>query len=121
MYAKTHGNFYPGEQKDRGYQWPVNKTAHRFGYGEKIELKGAEKAIQPERVETSFPKTVIVKKAVEDFKAVTGEPLGKPKNLGQGPLPVPKDFVFGVKSLPDPKDNWNAAKCITGEPTKATL
>lgn len=34
MYIKTHGNFASGEQKDRGYTWNFDKTAHRFGYGE---------------------------------------------------------------------------------------
>jgi len=62
-------------------------------------LKGAEQAINTERVDSSFPKTVIVKKTVEDFKAVTSDPLGKPKNLGQGKPPVPPDFAFGVKNV----------------------
>jgi len=35
MYKKTHGNFGPGEQKDREYFWPIDKTTYRFGYGEK--------------------------------------------------------------------------------------
>jgi hypothetical protein len=34
MYIKTHGNFASGEQRDRGYTWNFDKTAHRFGYGE---------------------------------------------------------------------------------------
>jgi len=25
LYKKTHGNYDPGEQKKRDYQWPVNK------------------------------------------------------------------------------------------------
>ena len=41
-------------------------TNHAFGYGEKRLLKGAQTAIMPERMEESFPKTVIVKKIVED-------------------------------------------------------
>lgn len=36
MYKKTHGNFAPGEQKDREYQWPVDKSTYRFGYGEQV-------------------------------------------------------------------------------------
>lgn len=57
-------------------------TAHPFGYGEKRILNGAAKAVMPERVEESFPKTVIVKKIVEDQKAVTTDMLGTVKNLG---------------------------------------
>lgn len=71
MYNKTHGNFAPGEQKDRNYNWPVNKAQHRFGYGEQKFPNGAAMAIHNERFESAFPKTVIVKKTVEDHKAVT--------------------------------------------------
>ena len=45
-------------------------------------LAGAAKSIQPERIEESFPKTVIVKKIVEDQKTVTADMLGTVKNLG---------------------------------------
>jgi hypothetical protein len=34
MYTKTHGNFAPGEQRSREYNWNLDKTKHRFGYGE---------------------------------------------------------------------------------------
>ena len=34
MYNKTHGNFAPGEQRNRDYNWKVDTTSHRFGYGE---------------------------------------------------------------------------------------
>ena len=71
MYIKTHGNFASGEQKDRNYNWPVDKTAHRFGYGEQRLVNGAAMSVHAERFENSFPKTVIVKKTVEDVKAVT--------------------------------------------------
>lgn len=75
MYKKTHGNFGPGEQRSREYDWASNPRvaagtsnvkAHAFGYGEQKLLNGAAKSIQPERIEESFPKTVIVKKIVED-------------------------------------------------------
>ena len=80
MYKKTHGNFGPGEQKTRDYDWNANTKisggtgnilAHPFGYGEQRLLAGAAKSIQPERIDESFPKTVIVKKIVEDQKTVT--------------------------------------------------
>jgi len=35
MYKKTHGNFAPGEQKNRQYTWDLDVTKHKFGYGEK--------------------------------------------------------------------------------------
>ena len=75
MYQKTHGNFGPGEQRTRDYDWQANPRvaegtgtvlAHPFGYGEQKLLNGAAKSVMPERIEENFPKTVIVKKIVED-------------------------------------------------------
>jgi len=39
-------------------------------------------ALHSERLEEQFPKTVIVKKTVEDHKGVASDILGKSKNLG---------------------------------------
>lgn len=74
-------------------------------------------SIHAERFENTFPKTVIVKKTVEDVKAVASDILGQSKNLGQGKPPVPEDHVFGVKNIVG-NHVWNAAKCIHGEPTE---
>lgn len=49
MYKKTHGNFAPGEQKERDYYWPVDKSAHRFGFGERTQINGAATALHSER------------------------------------------------------------------------
>ena len=69
MYKKTHGNFAPGEQKNRDYEWPLDKTTHRFGYGERAVPNGAATALHLERSDPQyFPRTVIVKKTVEDVK-----------------------------------------------------
>ncbi len=120
MYIKTHGNFASGEQKDRGYTWNFDKSAHRFGYGEQRLVNGAAMSVHAERFENSFPKTVIVKKTVEDVKAVTSDLLGQSKNLGQGKPPVPEEHVFGVKNIVG-NDIWNAAKCIHGQPTEKEI
>jgi hypothetical protein len=74
-------------------------------------------SIHKERFENSFPKTVIVKKTVEDVKAVTSDMLGQSKNLGQGRPPLPSEHAYGVKNIVG-SDIWNAAKCIHGEPTE---
>ena len=71
MYNKTHGSYGPAEQKKRNYEWPVNENKHRFGYAEAKVLGGAAISLHPERIHGGFPKTVIVKKTVEDFKAVS--------------------------------------------------
>lgn len=34
MYKKTHGNYDPGEQKKRDYEWTLDTNSHRFGYSE---------------------------------------------------------------------------------------
>ena len=47
-------------------------------------MNGAQKAVQHERFDDAYPKTAIVKKVVEDVKAVTTDQLGTVKNLGQG-------------------------------------
>jgi len=115
QYRKTHGNFAPGEQKNREYQWKFDPQNHRFGYGEQKVLNGAAQAIHHERPEEQFPKTVIVKKTVEDHNAVANDQLGVSKNLGQGQNPRGPDFVHGIRNVTG-ADPWNAARCIHGEP-----
>lgn len=45
--------------------------------------------------------------------------LGVPRNLGTGNIPVPADFVFGIRNADNlGNDVWNASKCIHGEPTE---
>ena len=60
MYKKTHGNFDPGEQKQRSYDWKFEPNDHRFGFGEKKVLNGAAAALHNERPEEHYPQTVIV-------------------------------------------------------------
>lgn len=120
MYRKTHGNYDPGEQRSRDYNWKFDQKEHIFGYAEKRVLDGAKQALQAERAEEYFPKTVIVKKTLEDHKAVAGDHLGKVKNLGQGQKDRGADHVHGSKNLQG-GDTWNAARCIHGEPTAKEL
>ena len=120
MYKKTHGNFNPGEQKNRNYEWKIDPNEHRFGYGEKKVLNGAAMAIHNERPEEHFPKTTVVQKTVEDFNAVAQDQLGQSKNLGQGQEPRGNDFVHGIKNVQG-GDTWNAARCIHGEPNSVDL
>lgn len=81
-------------------------------------MNGAQKAVQHERIDDAYPKTVIVKKVVEDVKAVTTDQLGTVKNLGQGQVPRGADYVYGSKS---DYTAWNAGKCITGEASSQQL
>jgi EF-hand domain-containing family member B len=116
----THMNYAPGEQKHRNYEWKFDPNGHVFGYAEKKVANGAAMALQAERPEEMFPKTVIVKKTVEDHKAVAGDLLGKTKNLGQGQTDRGPDFVHGIKNLTS-TDIWNAGHCIHGEPGQREL
>lgn len=120
IYRKTHGNFAPGEQRTRDYNWKFGPEDHVFGYAEKKVLNGAAQALHNERVEEHFPKTTIVKKTIEDHKAVGGDLLGKSKNLGQGQSDRGDDFVHGIRNLQG-GDTWNAARCIHGQPTEKEL
>lgn len=107
LYRKTHMNYAPGEQKHRGYDWKFSPSDHVFGYAEKKVTNGAAMALQAERPEEMFPKTTIVKKTVEDHKAVTADLLGASKNLGQGQADRGSDFVHGMKNLQG-EGTWNA-------------
>ena len=114
MYIKTHGDFAAGQQKNRNYHWPVDVNEHVFGKGEKDrDLNEEAKCLNPERNGLKFPNTIIVQKDVEDFQDVTGDPLGKPKNNGQGQN-IDLNVTHGAYKIA--KDQWNAAKCIYGEP-----
>lgn len=115
MYRKTHGNYAPGEQKRRDYEWKFTPEEHCFGYGEKKVLNGAAAALHNERHEEQYPKTVIVKKTVEDHFAVASDLLGKSKNLGQGQTDRGADFTHGIRNVQG-GDPWNAARCMHGEP-----
>lgn len=66
----------------RDYNWKFDPAEHRFGYGERRVLDGAAKALKAERYGEDFPKTIITKKTVEDFKGVSSDLLGVSKNLG---------------------------------------
>lgn len=111
QYNKTHGAFGPGEQKQRDYNWPVDNNQHRFGFSEGRVPGGADNSLRPEL----YPKTKIVQKTVEDQKAVAHDILGQSKNLGQGHLPIDNSTSFGVKTMGN--DKWNAAQCLSGDPT----
>ena len=121
MYVKTHGNVTAGQQKNRAYDWNLNPNTHVFGFGEQHVPGGAARAVHAERVDGGFPKTVIVKKTVEDTKAVQHDHLGSVKNMGQGGFPIASNTIFGIPTHGNEKDGWNAAKCINGTPSEREL
>ena len=93
-YVKTHGDYYPGEQKKRDYNWSahnVDPVNDRFGYV--IQKEAPENPSLDARYNT-----VILQKRIQDFKASKIDELGMTKNMGFGRMKsVPADHAFGVK------------------------
>ncbi len=121
LYNKTHGISDPGQQKERNYNWPVDKTNYVFGKPIEKEQDGAKKSLQTDVLQANYPKTVIAKKSFEDFRQANGELLGKSKFKGALNQNIPEDFSYGKKTIVG--ENWNVgkntiyyvAKCINGD------
>ncbi len=114
LYRKTHNITQPGEQKNRNYNWPVDKNNFQFGKGEKREKDGTRKSLCSDFLEANYPITKIAKKNLEDFRQATTDMIGKSKFKGTLNLTYGDGFTFGVKSIVG--ENWNVGKCIHGEP-----
>jgi len=128
MYVVSHGDYAPGEQRRRGYDWDAttikDPTAFRFGQVVKVNYRdGVAKALNPALDETLPPNAGIQSKVVEDFKDTHSDGLGSCRNLGLGARGLPLDHTFGMPSAgprPKPKgEEWDAAKCIHGAMTEA--
>jgi len=115
LYNKTHGLTDPGQQKDRQYNWTVDKDNHVFGKrDDNREADGAKKTLENDFVGVTYTKTQFVGKRAEDFRTFNSDMLGKSKFRGTMDTKVAnEDFVFGQKTFK--KDNWNAGKCIHGD------
>lgn len=117
LYIKTHGNYECGQQRDRNYNWKFDPKTHVFGKHVFVPEDGAKRCLQPDFAVDEFPRTRIVKKNVEDYRNFRQEPIGKVKNLSQTTTNnITSDHVFGFTSKI--KDEWDAAKCISGNPTE---
>lgn len=59
LYVKTHGDYDPGQQRTRGYNWDsakIDPATHAFGLTEKVDYQdGVAKALNPDLVSTSPP------------------------------------------------------------------
>ena len=53
----------------------MDPITHKFGYGEQVLPNGVAKSVHPERIDEAFPKTVIVKKEIEDYRNVSHDQL----------------------------------------------
>eukprot|EP00744_Colponema_vietnamica_P004533 GILI01006748.1.p1 GENE.GILI01006748.1~~GILI01006748.1.p1 ORF type:complete len:449 (+),score=65.06 GILI01006748.1:52-1347(+) len=117
LYLKSHSDFAPGQQRRRDYSWPVDPDQFRFGIMHKNkELDGVGVALKPEGYKTEFPKTKIVSKALEDYRAVSADELGRRRNLGYD-LPPP-EHSYG-KTIAS--GNWSVKDCLQGMYTPEDL
>ena len=119
MYVKTHGNYAPGEQKRRDYDWAaagVDPNATTFGAVDTAkydQFEGVAKALNPLKDETMpHYSASIVDARVEAFNATNRDELGKVKNLGLGEE-IPDGHVFGAPSRKTIE--WDAGKLIKGD------
>ncbi|CAD7963895.1 unnamed protein product [Amoebophrya sp. A120] len=121
LYRFTHGNFGPGEQADRKYAWPQAIEDPDFRYGVTEKDAGGEKGGVAGALDWTLDeagkmaKTRIGRKTLADFRDVTHEKLGKPRNYCQGTHPTPARG-FGIVSA---GANDTAAKCMQGTYTDA--
>lgn len=125
MYVRTHGDYDPGEQKTRGYDWNktqvVDPTSHRFGLKNEFLPDGAKRSLNPvaDAMATGgnnnnnnggIFSTQIISKLQDDFNKTNKDELGKPKNLGFGDG-TKRPETFGKANE---YDEWGAMDCIRG-------
>ena len=118
QYVKTHGQYYPGEQRQRGYNWDaagIDKDTHAFGIAEKHPYyDGVSKALNPLRDTENHKASVkVVSKRQEDFKLATAEELGRCKHQGFGDANVSEGHVYGVPSRRF--EEWDVGKLIASQ------
>lgn len=98
IYKKSHGNFGPGEQRRRNYDWKVDPATHRFGkIPPRREKEGklhrllravarcsqtlcaaVKKVLNPDADE-EFKKPAIIPKTVDDARFYKADQLGRVK------------------------------------------
>ncbi|KXZ53002.1 hypothetical protein GPECTOR_8g371 [Gonium pectorale] len=102
LYVRSHGDYGPGEQRRRNYDWGatgVDPNSHRFGAIDRDpERDGVRRAVQP-ALDPALQPPKVLPKLHEDYKATSTDYLGRPKQLGTGDRALPPDHTFGVPSL----------------------
>lgn len=114
LYVRTHGNYAPGEQRRRGYNWDAagfTPDAHVFGITEKTPYyNGVAKAL----TQNTEQETKLIPRAVSDFKLANTQSLGQSKNLGQrNRVGIGASHVFGVPSRR--VEEWGVQQLICGD------
>jgi len=115
IYKRSHGNYAPGEQKSRNYNWYVDPVTTRFGVGGKnIALNGVSKDVAEVLSGAGETKSIINTKQVEDYRNM-GDMLGKTKNLGQDSAARPFETAYGRSAASGRAGGWSAAQVIKGQ------
>mmetsp|Transcript_6907 Transcript_6907/g.10703 ORF Transcript_6907/g.10703 Transcript_6907/m.10703 type:complete len:454 (-) Transcript_6907:128-1489(-) len=116
MYIKTHGDYAPGQQRRRGYDWGgsgIDPAAATFGGVDRAPYyDGVAKALNPLRDVGNKASASIIDKRVEDFKSTANDELGRVKNLGHGEKPH-EQHIYGVPSRRF--EEWSAGRLIKGD------
>jgi hypothetical protein len=119
QYVKSHGAYYPGEQKQLHYKWPgIDPKEFKFGKVDKEMLasgSGVRYCLNPKEDPDRTINRITVK-TVED-KKLTSDKLGQCRNLGMGERTPPPNNIFGVNKAKK-GDEWGAGDCITGSYTE---
>ena len=116
LYNRSHGLTDPGEQKNRNYNWNVDKNQHSFGKPQTIEMDGAKKSLAFDFIGSKYPKTTIVDKRLEDFRQATSDMVGRSKFKGTLHQSIGDNHSFGYAKNALNGEKWNVAKCIHGDP-----
>lgn len=115
QYVRTHGDYHPGEQKRRNYDWAaagIDPAEYTFGGVAKVKaVHGVAKALNPQ-IEGSASAT-IVSKRIEDFKLADADELGRCKTLGCGGA-AGQGHTFGIPSRRN-DDEWGVGQLIAGD------
>jgi len=94
-YLKTHNISEPGHQKDREYNWPIDKNNFIFGKDVKKELEGTKKSLMSDFLDGLYPKTKIVEKRYNDFSTASQDQIGRGKFKGTLHQSIDSDYIFG--------------------------
>jgi hypothetical protein len=115
QYIKSHGSFEPGEQRRRGYDWPIEDVReHRFGVGvgSHVAFNGlALGAVGALRTEVEVDP--VIASRVQNFKNLQDK-LGRSRNLGHGPNAVEPGHFYGKASVRGAGE-WDARNCLQGD------
>ena len=120
IYQKSHRSFPPGVQRRDGVVWAitgVDPETTRFGKPlASTEQNPVGKCLNPtiDSKNTSANKTILVSKAVEDYKAYDNYRLGTTR--GSLLLDTTKHpNVYGRPSVRSEAGDWGTADCIQGD------